>query len=1448
MTFCNLIEIAGTIPQYFLTVIWLRDSAKFDRIFHPGTLMRHIFSALFSCFVLITVAFVSFEVPPASAEPESVFVPEALRPWVDWVKDKQPDRVCTLVRNERVCSWPGKVVLDLNASGGTFQMSAVVERRGEVALPGGGEVWPTSVTVGTNALAIFESNDRPAAILERGRYEITGRFSWDRLPQALLLPPEVGVVDLRVEGQRIALPKFDDGSLWLEENSEAADEVADSVQVNVSRKLTDGIPFHLFTNVELRVSGKSRELPLGNILPTGFAPVGVDSPLIYKLDQDWNLTVQVLPGVFNLRIDAVQAQPPASVGIPSVTAPGWPRDETWVFEAVPDFRAVQIDGATAVDPDRTRLPDEWKSLPAYIVTADTPMILQELRRGEREVAPNKLSLFRTAWLDLDGEGMTVQDVITGQMNRDWRLNTQPGVELTNVRVDGKQQVITKEHATNAQGVEIRNETVNVQAVSRLGSAKTISAVGWDHDVDSLGIDLNVGPGWSLLNVSGVDNDPRTWFSTWTLWDIFFLCLMSIAVAKLLGLSWGVVTFVALTLCHGQLGAPVYIWLNILAGKALLMKMPDGRAKSIVRIYYLVSFGLLLSVFIPFAIDQIRLGLFPQLYPAFRPGELFTMILVPTIAIGSFCAFVGSIVMLFRREFGRAFQFFLLSGLLFVGIFATFAVFGLLSSPATRMAAFQEIAGDAAYAPAPTAVPMAPQSKMRRLSSEDLPTEGSEEQSLAADSIEVLRQRLLQTDPAAVVQTGTAVPTWNWQRIRLNWTGPVDKSRTVTLYLLGPTANCLLAFARVVLLLLLGCAFIGMSKVKTLAARTAPVILMFLFMRGDANAEDFPSETLLNELEQRIYRDECTSDCVNVPSIVLSVSGDELTVDAEIASDGSGGWPIPGPSDQFLPSFVALDKNPLNEFRRTSDGFSWIRIPSGAHHVTVKGSLHGKSSVTLQFGIVPKHIEVRAPEWTIDGLSPTGSSQETVQLIRRASESDSAEKAAATDVRLAEWYIVRREFGIGLPWTIENTAERLGDVDRAQIIKLPLLPGESVTGGAVKSESGFAVLVFSRNERSIRWSSTLKQEPVLELKAVSGLPVTESWVVRCSAIWRCQFEGLAPTATKDSGEYAGVYKPWPGEELKIEVSRPEGVSGQTATVDSATLTWRPGQGLLQGALQFAIRTSQGGWRKIELPQGAALESVTLNGAPQSLALENGQLALPLSPGSQQFDIQWRQPFEIGFYDALPRVNLGTNVGNVNVVVNVPTRRWVLWTGGPRWGPAVLFWGALVVVALFAGILGRYRVPPLNGRQWMLLGLGMATLHPAFIALPAAVFGLLEYRRQHPLAERWRFNALQVLLGIMSAVTLIVLFLSIYHGLIVEPDMGISGNNSSNDTLRWFVDRSSGELPQPWIVTVPLWSWKILMLAWSCWLVFSILKWPRWFWSCFTEGGAWRSKGELPSAPR
>src|SRR5438046_613243 len=77
---------------------------------------------------------------PAAAEPVArEQVPEALRPWTDWVMHGHEEAFCSLLQgstDHRQCAWPSRLTLDLDGRAGRFTQDWLVQRAGWVPLPG----------------------------------------------------------------------------------------------------------------------------------------------------------------------------------------------------------------------------------------------------------------------------------------------------------------------------------------------------------------------------------------------------------------------------------------------------------------------------------------------------------------------------------------------------------------------------------------------------------------------------------------------------------------------------------------------------------------------------------------------------------------------------------------------------------------------------------------------------------------------------------------------------------------------------------------------------------------------------------------------------------------------------------------------------------------------------------------------------------------------------------------------------------------------------------------------------------------------------------------------------------------------------------------------------------------------------------------------------------------
>ena len=102
----------------------------------------------------------------------------------------------------------------------------------------------------------------------------------------------------------------------------------------------------------------------------------------------------------------------------------------------------------------------------------------------------------------------------------------------------------------------------------------------------------------------------------------------------------------------------------------------------------------------------------------------------------------------------------------------------------------------------------------------------------------------------------------------------------------------------------------------------------------------------------------------------------------------------------------------------------------------------------------------------------------------------------------------------------------------------------------------------------------------------------------------------------------------------------------------------------------------------------------------------------------------------------------------------------------------------------------------------------------------------------------FNALQLGLFVLTLAAIVLLFAAVKQGLLGYPQMQIAGNGSSVWDLRWYQDRSAATLPRAWVLSVPLWVYRALMLGWALWLAFALLRWLRWGWENVSRGGLWK----------
>ena len=1348
----------------------------------------------FRAFVFISVFFMSMIAAWGAPPPDTDTIPPALETWKSWVLHGQDERFCPTSYNSGDvyrCIWPSRLDLDFDRKGGRFSQSWLVFKDGWVPLPGGPETWPQNVKVDGKVVAVLGKRQIPSVYVTQGEHMVDGYFLWSDLPEMIRVPYASGLVSLAINDEPVDFPLLEsDGRLWLQKQ-ETLRTQEEGLGVRVYRLIQDAIPMHATTHLQVNVSGQAREIKLKGVLLENFVPLSIVSSLPARLGKKGELMIQARPGRWEIQVLARSEGPVHKIG-PGDVPYG---QEIWAFQPQNHLRMVNVQGVPSIDPHQTGLPSKWKKFSAFILKPDDEIMFKEIRRGDPDPAPDQLHLKRNWWLDFNGKGLTIQDRIHGTMSRQWYLTMNPPAALGRVSVDGKDQLITSHGKDKKPGVELRRGQLNLVAESRLDTpARTLPAVGWDHDFQSVTGSLNLPSGWRLLTARGVDVMPGTWFERWTLLDLFLVLIISLAVFKLWNWRWGMLALVTVALTYHEPGSPRLVWLHLLAASALLRFLPEGWFRKLVNFWRLGSIITLLVLAIPFMVQQVRWGVYPQLD---SPG------------IGVWMAGSQHMDAGIQSDEGR--------------VRRTVSKAKKAPSPRTKSYAVSESMQD------------------------------------KREYFKHQQQAVLTQDPNALIQTGPGLPRWKWRTFTMKWNGPVNRDQHVSLWLLPPWMNLILAFVRVFLLTVLIWCLMGFRQWKLPSGNFTftTALVCVLLLSGSAawatKSDGFPPAELLNELKIRLLeKPDCLPECAESPRMELTATPDSLRILLEVHAAVKTAIPLPGSLESWRPEQVLLGSQPARGLARDSDGSLWVMVPKGIHRVTLTGSMPAENAFQILLPLKPYRVTIQSQGWVVQGVDNDGRAKASIKLIRQ--EENESRQPARTAMTLPPFLHIERVLSLGLDWQIRTTVRRITPLGTPIVLSVPLISDEAVTTAGIRIENGKAFIHMEPNMKEIRWNSTLKQKNLIQLQAPRFAPWTESWVLDASPIWHCELSGIPIIHHQDqSGHWKPRWRPWPGEGVKIEVSRPKAIPGQLLTIDEANLTFTPGQRFNRADLSLKLRSSQGGQHKIALPDGAKLQQVRISGKGQPIKEGEREVIIPLRPGSQSIDVEWHQRADSSMLTEGPYVSIGQEAVNANVSFQMPRNRWVLMTGGPRMGPAVLFWSYLIVVILAAIGLGRVNWTPLKTRDWLLLGLGLTQVHPVVAIMIVGWLLALGLRRKRLPEGGWfSFNMTQVILVAWTIAALIGLYIAIQKGLLGIPDMQISGNGSSNMWLNWTQDRIEAIMPQPWALTLPLFMFRILMLLWALWLAHSLLKWLRWGWRCFSEGGLWKKivlrkeKAALPAS--
>ncbi len=1307
-----------------------------------------------------------------------VVIPPELRNWREWVLHEHPDIQCPHLYNQaqRTCVWPGRLDLQLGRAGGQFELAVETFAEAWVVLPGADGFWPERVANRGDGVAVVRRDGKPQVFLPSGQHLLTGVWAWQALPRTLPIPEASGLLSLSIDGSAVANPTRASASeLWLRgQIEETAGPSADSLDIKVFRRLEDANPALLETRVQLSVSGKEREVQTGPLLLPGFVPRQFTSELPARVEKDGGLRVQLKPGRWEIRLLSHSPLPLANLAY-QPTNDLWPAQEVWVFQANPALRTVQLEGLQGMDPSQTQLPGEWQSLPTYLAEPGSTLTVRELHRGDPNPLGNQLTLNKDLWLDFTGGYYTVKDVINGSFTASQRLEVLPVYELGRAEQAGQPLSVTRLDEQSPRGVEIRAQQLQLLAVSRLARDASLPVTGWQANFDQVNTRLHLPPGWSLLHASGADRVNGSWIGNWSLWEIFLVLIVAVALGRATTPLIGAVAFATVVLVFQRGGSPVVIWLNFAVVYALL-PFAKGRWVTWLQRYLWLSFAALLLILLPFAVQQARQALYPQLEKSwmvqdarFDNGVDMDMQPVP--------------------QASQAVEEVVVTGL--------------------RASAYE-----------------ASRSRTTKVSAPPM------------------QQKAY--DPGQKIQVGPGLPDWNWHQANLSWSGPVTSEDDASLYLVPPWLNRLGYLLAIVLPVLLAGLLVRhlkgrvpMPPLRVWSANATAALLLMTIVTAPppAQAQVVVDNNLLKTLETRLVAPpECLPECAAIEAVSLADDDNRLTLKMRVHTESDIAFPLPAQVPGWYPQSVSVDGRSA-AWLKSIDGRLWLRLTRGHHDIELQGSTAGREQISLAFELPLHNVRHTLRNWRLSGAPNAQQLSQVLQLQREQAQSVREEAQRLLPDPVPPYVTVSRRISVGLEWTVTTVVERVAPAEGVVNLAIPLLPGEAPSSGQVND--GTMDVRLGERQNAFSWESTLKPFADMTLAAAEGKPWAEVWSLDVSPSWHATVGGIPAVAGS-----VNTWQPWPGEAVTVAITRPTAVEGRQLSVDSVNLTQNIGKRANTVSLLLQMRATQGEQYDLQLPEGAQLQRVLIDGRETPISQSQNRLKIPVNPGSHQLQVDWQSDNASGVKSATPALDLGMPATNLRLQMNLPADRWLLLVGGPSIGPALLFWGVLLVVLALAVGLARSGTTPLKAYEWILLSLGVATFNLYVLAAIAVWFVALYVRgrRQNPPADHL-FNLTQIALYGLSIVVLGALAASIPASLLSRPEMMVAGNGSSATYLQWYQDHSQGEIPLAWAITLPLWIYRVAMLLWALWLAFALMRWLPWAWRNLGVQGYWFTPQKL-----
>jgi len=1424
-----------------------------------------------------------------------VYQPNSLKPWLPWVENQIKDYNCPYdVQQNSVkkrCLWPGTLQLNITNTQGQFNYALQAYSDQLVILPGQLQNWPRNVQLDNKQVPVINTNGQPSLALLKGRHTITGQFKWQEPPNRLKLPANIGLIEL-INNDQPLLPRVENNWLKLKTQAQPLTTNQDNnhLSIRIFRLLEDTRPQKLTTYIQLDVSGAVREVKIPAISLDNTLTLNLISNLPARLNDQGDLIVEVKQGSFVVEYLSRFKQQYNKFAAPLRNTPKWGLStEYWAFKNQPTLRQVSVKGQI-VDAQQIKAPSQWRSLPFYRMQ-DAPLELRQLHQGEVLPKHNDLSLNKKLWLNFNADAYVAVDAIKGAMSRDWRLSAAQNIDLQRASVvtpnsQDPQHLLITQDQHKAQGVELRESNIDLTSIATIpldqaGVHHELPLTGWQSPMNSLDIDLQVPPGWHLMAAQGADSND-TWLSQWHLWDVFLGLLIIALTHKLMNFKLAIAVAIVFILNYQTQLAPLGVMYSILASFSIV-RFTKGKLQSLGVIVLLLSSLVFLVQFSAYSVEQLRYTLYPQL----AVEQSFNSIAQPKDSIANQTP-AGKAARESQLQSSRSSQ--VTNDIQADEIsYSAMKSSLMMSSPQTLEAynPAQQQASESNFIQAGIGQPQW-QWRHYKLWRDGvvLPDERLHLWFLTPIAMKAWRiLSLLSFVLLAcgfihyIIKNGGV----NWRGLQL-LTKNTNKAPSD---LQGNTATTLSSIIGIFLVASIGlCTLVSPQKVLADTSESHQAAI--------SDSAHFPPAYLLEQLQSQITQTpDCVPQCVFINQARVNLDNQQLIIDLQVSSLAPQGLALPS-SDAWHITSVLMDEKQANN---TLVAPFAMLIPPGQHRIRLVGQLldNGEADFRLNIAQPIPQVDVQLNGWSSTHSSGSMARDQLVftpELV--TAKQDKSNQVNKLQAPAPAFVHIERSINlVGQQWQVETRLTRLAPARGKFAMTIDFIPGEQPLSELLNSEAiqfnqTTAQVTFGSNTRQLQWRSQLKPTANLQLSASESFDRVETWQVKPSFDWHFTFAKLQPvnsnsadrSSQKNSFTAAKTWQPWPGEAVNITASRPIATQGATQVIESGQLNVTPGDRLNTFDLTLQVLATQPGDYQFSVSDTAEIKQVRLDGN-QVFNQGSSQLKVSLMNGQHRLKISWQElkhstkdNHKANFFTQLglqefglqelssPKFTSSLPIANLKINLISPSKVWLMAISGPALGPAVIFWAVLIMIIVgaigFTWLQKKWALNmPIGLIGWIVLGVGVSTVwHYAMIPIALWFFSLAVWSRfadqTIQAVQQTKLHLIFIVITLSSLWVLGFILVSIPLSLLNSPDMLIAGNNSTSNTMQWFQDFTyAGVQPQASLYYLPLWVYHLIMLIWSAWIAFRLVRWILWafqnsgfqqYWHTIESNRAKKSKAQ------